>query len=162
MLPLLLLPMMHSRIHEVPLCPQVLYHLPTCLPLPYITVTFPQLNLWWRFYCIHWWLCLIRVHVPTVLAVESLLGWGMKIWFPKDRVNLIQKTETCLLSLVCLSKFFLSFALNIILPSSELQWIPRTLWWKVLLKSSSTGLQRSSCICWQTRGCCCTILSGWI
>ena len=45
MLLLLLLPMMRRRIHEVPFCPQVLYHLPTCLPLPYLSVPFPVPNL---------------------------------------------------------------------------------------------------------------------
>ena len=152
-----MLPMMRRRIHEVPLCPQVLYHLPTCLPLPYLKIPFPLPNPWWPFHCLHWWLCPIRVHVSTVLAVESLLGWGMEIWFPKDCRNLTQKTETCVVSMFsCPCSFCLSFwTLFCLRPSSNefqaLRWKSALMkkWWKVLLKSSSTGLQRSCCICWQ-------------
>ena len=101
--------MMRRRIREVPLCPRVLYHIPFCLPLPYLTVPFPLPNPWWPFHCLHWWLCPIRVHVSTVLAVEALLGWGMEIWFQKDRWNLTQKTETCVVSMFfCPSSFCLS------------------------------------------------------
>ena len=162
MLLLLLLPMVRRRRDEVPLCPLVLYHLLTCLPLPYLTDPFPVPNPWWPFRCLHWWLCPICVHVSIVLAVESWLGWGKEIWFPKYRGDLAQKTEICIVSMISYpGSFCISFwTLFCLRPSSsEFQaFSDETFYWR------APRLVCMDCIpsADKTHGCCCTILSDWI
>ena len=131
-----------ASLKTVPLSSQVLYH------LPYLTVPLPVPDPGWPFHCLLWLLRPIPIHVSIFLAVESWLGRGQEIWLSKDRNNLTQMTEDCVVFHIFLSKFFLSFALNIKLSSSYLWWTSSNLCWKLFLKSSSTGLHRSPCISW--------------